>query len=553
MHVYDPLTDLWAVGPDMSEPRRLFASFLGSDDRVYVIGGDNLTGGSFGVESIYTTPCPEFVVQPNNADLWLYANVSLTAQTIGGGTITYQWTHDGSPIVDGTSVGGGMISGALTPDLMIEASGELDSGEYALVATNACGDVSSTPAAITVQSPPDVPENWTWTNLHPSFALSSSAHGVDNGVQVGTAVYDTPEYNGIDHPMKWEGSAASGINLTQAGSQGGSITDIEGDRLVGWWWKPIQCYVNHQWQTCYYRRGAWWNLDGTFHETNYSGFEYTSMNATDGTMVVGSGTTDDASGNVYTRAVIWQGVDHQNATALHPSGYRSSYANAADGDYQYGAATLAFQGVHAAMWSGSQSSFIDMHPAGAINSTIYSAADGQQVGIINQWNDPHAGVWSNSPGSFVDLHPDGATDSNVNDCAGGLQIGSVGYPDGLTFHPGIWSGHKDTFYDLMDVMPAGFAGLALNAIDIEANGTVSIAGSAWNIDLQRREAVLISSTTTAVCPADLTGDGVVNFFDVSVFLSVFASSDPIADFTGDGNYNFFDVSAFLTAFGEGCP
>lgn len=55
------------------------------------------------------------------------------------------------------------------------------------------------------------------------------------------------------------------------------------------------------------------------------------------------------------------------------------------------------------------------------------------------------------------------------------------------------------------------------------------------------------------CPADLTGDGMLNFFDVSAFLGAFAANDPIADFTGDGLYNFFDVSAFLSAFAAGCP
>jgi len=57
----------------------------------------------------------------------------------------------------------------------------------------------------------------------------------------------------------------------------------------------------------------------------------------------------------------------------------------------------------------------------------------------------------------------------------------------------------------------------------------------------------------ADCPADLTGDGMLNFFDVSAFLSAFTAMDPAADFTGDGMYNFFDVSAFLGAFTAGCP
>ena len=55
------------------------------------------------------------------------------------------------------------------------------------------------------------------------------------------------------------------------------------------------------------------------------------------------------------------------------------------------------------------------------------------------------------------------------------------------------------------------------------------------------------------CVADLTGDGSLDFFDVSAFLTGFSLQDPVADFTGDGFFNFFDVSAFLQAFSAGCP
>ena len=55
------------------------------------------------------------------------------------------------------------------------------------------------------------------------------------------------------------------------------------------------------------------------------------------------------------------------------------------------------------------------------------------------------------------------------------------------------------------------------------------------------------------CPADLSGDGILNFFDVSAFLNAFNTAEPSADFTGDGNFDFFDVSAFLNAFSTGCP
>lgn len=55
------------------------------------------------------------------------------------------------------------------------------------------------------------------------------------------------------------------------------------------------------------------------------------------------------------------------------------------------------------------------------------------------------------------------------------------------------------------------------------------------------------------CEADLTGDGVLDFFDVSAFLAAFGGMDPVSDFNGDGSFDFFDVSAFLGAFGAGCP
>ncbi|PCI09811.1 hypothetical protein COB72_05485, partial [bacterium] len=56
-----------------------------------------------------------------------------------------------------------------------------------------------------------------------------------------------------------------------------------------------------------------------------------------------------------------------------------------------------------------------------------------------------------------------------------------------------------------------------------------------------------------ICAADLTGDGVLNFFDISVFLTSFSLGLPEADFTGEGLFNFFDISAFLQAFAAGCP
>lgn len=56
-----------------------------------------------------------------------------------------------------------------------------------------------------------------------------------------------------------------------------------------------------------------------------------------------------------------------------------------------------------------------------------------------------------------------------------------------------------------------------------------------------------------VCAADCNGDGELNFFDISIFLTEYNDQDLRADINGDGSWDFFDVSGFLSMFAEGCP
>jgi ligand-binding sensor domain-containing protein len=67
------------------------------------------------------------------------------------------------------------------------------------------------------------------------------------------------------------------------------------------------------------------------------------------------------------------------------------------------------------------------------------------------------------------------------------------------------------------------------------------------------EAIAIISVEGNACIADFTGDGTLDFFDVSAFLNAYNAQDPSADLTNDGQFDFFDVSAFLNAYNAGCP
>jgi hypothetical protein len=58
---------------------------------------------------------------------------------------------------------------------------------------------------------------------------------------------------------------------------------------------------------------------------------------------------------------------------------------------------------------------------------------------------------------------------------------------------------------------------------------------------------------TPSCDADFNGDGVLNFFDVSVFLGAYNSGNLEADLNTDGRLDFFDISTFLSLYTQGCP
>lgn len=78
--------------------------------------------------------------------------------------------------------------------------------------------------------------------------------------------------------------------------------------------------------------------------------------------------------------------------------------------------------------------------------------------------------------------------------------------------------------------------------------------SLQSITLDAAFSIDVNATGTApACPADLTGDGELDFFDLSAFLDALTSGQPEADINMDGETDFFDVSAYLVLFQMGCP
>ncbi len=90
-----------------------------------------------------------------------------------------------------------------------------------------------------------------------------------------------------------------------------------------------------------------------------------------------------------------------------------------------------------------------------------------------------------------------------------------------------------------------------SSIDID-NGVVAVGARSNGDNGPDSGSAYVFTAPVPDCPADLTGDGLLNFFDISAFLTAFNAQDPAADFNNDGLYNFFDISAFLIEFAAGC-
>jgi len=363
-------SNTWSTAASMSTPRKAFACTLGADDFIYAIGGANDAGGTDTAEKLFTPRCPSVTLQPTSQAAWRNSLAGFSVTVSGAAPFTFQWRKDGADLVDGPTGTGSTISGAATATLSIRRPGDADAGTYDVVISNACGAVASSGAVLTLRNPPTPDTHWTVTNIHPVWADDgSSAKGIANGRIGGWATMTTTLPDGrvmsLSHPILWD-AALNPTDVTPGGSVGGAILDAGGDLLVGWFWHTYQCYYYGRWWTCAWQSAGFWSGDPpVFQEVHLSGAEYDAVAATDGTRMVGTATYEYTEDNYTWYAYLW-GPPNYGGQSLHPSGASNSAANAIDGDQQYGSILTPYPGpvVHAAMWSGSGHSFVDIHPAG---------------------------------------------------------------------------------------------------------------------------------------------------------------------------------------------
>ena len=197
-----------------------------------------------------------------------------------------------------------------------------------------------------------------------------------------------------------------------------------------------------------------------------------------------------ASPSYYSQphAALWSG-SASSFVDLHPTGWDQSYAYGVAGGQQVRYAVPYGGNDRAALWSGSASSFVDLHPFAWYQSRAYGVAGGQQVGYaVPYGGNDRAALWSGSASSFVDLHPSGWYQSYAYGVAGGLQVGTV-YDYSNNRHAALWSGSASSFVDLHAFLGPEFTSSEARSITQEY-GFTYVVGFGYNSYMNRTEALM---------------------------------------------------------------
>ena len=106
------------------------------------------------------------------------------------------------------------------------------------------------------------------------------------------------------------------------------------------------------------------------------------------------------------------------------------------------------------------------------------------------------------------------------------------------------------FFSINTRVPAGGTGTrGIVVDDLNSDGLLDLAV----VNQNDSSLAMIMQSNAGPCVADFTGDGVLDFFDVSAFINAFNDRAFSADLNDDFVYDFFDVSIFINAYNAGCP
>ncbi len=165
----------------------------------------------------------------------------------------------------------------------------------------------------------------------------------------------------------------------------------------------------------------------------------------------------------------------------------------------------------------------------------YDLARQVTIPLILHWD---GSDWSNIPVPVFEHSAElrGVTAKGPEEVyAAGTQADADGYPHALIMR---WDGSDWAVIPESELTDFGTWFRSMTTVD----GEVWAAGQSNGLS----DGITQRLVDCGGCPADLNNDGVLDFFDVSIFVN------SMPDFDNSGSFDFFDVSAFLNAFSGGC-
>lgn len=318
---------------------------------------------------------------------------------------------------------------------------------------------------------------WTVSNLTPTGAIGSGALAFSGGQQVGKSNFGYYYHAGF-----WSGTAESFVDLNPTGAYTSQAYGVSNGQQVGYAGFGDRFYD--------FRASLWSGTAESWVDLHPAGAIQSCAYSVSNGQQVG----EVFFAGIGYHAGIWSG-SAESWVDLNPEESVDSCANAVSGSQQVGYASWPdpnpaeiahVRGYysHAGMWNGTAESWVDLNPAGAIDSEANAVSNGQQVGVAYFDGRSHAGIWSGSASSWVDLNPAGAIDSEAYAVSNGQQVGSV---DG---HAGLWNGTAESWVDLSMFLPVGIYSYSQARGIFSSDGTIQIAGFAHNIALDRDEAIM---------------------------------------------------------------
>lgn len=140
----------------------LLAAWNFNDSGLQDVSGNGHNGSASGSISFVSNPlapcapceAADILQSPAPATVPFGGTAQFNVVATGTGPITYQWRKDGNNLTNGPVGCGGSISGADTSTLVLNTVTSVEYGNYDCVVTNACGNDTSTVAALTITPPP---------------------------------------------------------------------------------------------------------------------------------------------------------------------------------------------------------------------------------------------------------------------------------------------------------------------------------------------------------------------------------------------------------------